>query len=64
MNNLITIKVNIHEFTYHDDKGYHTVVGYGTVPADHPDVQDALKRKRIERVENQETSGTRRTGGK
>lgn len=50
MGNLIEVKVNLIEFTYRDDKGYHTVVGYGKVPRDNPQVQEALDKKWLEEV--------------
>ena len=50
MSNKIRVKVNLPEFTYQDDKGYHTVVGYGDVPRDNQEVQIALQKKLIEEV--------------
>lgn len=55
MSNKIKVKVNLLEFTYKDKKGYHTVVGYGEVPADNQEVQMALKKKWIEEVKDKET---------
>ena len=44
MTKLIEVKVNLFEFTYRNDKGYHTVVGYGKVPPDNPEVKTALEK--------------------
>lgn len=55
MSNKIKVKVNLLEFTYKDKKGYHTVVGYGDVPADNQEVQTALKKKWIEEIKDKET---------
>lgn len=55
MSNRIKVKVNLLEFTYKDKKGYHTVVGYGDVPADNQEVQTALKKKWIEEIKDKET---------
>jgi len=50
MNDLIEVRVNLLEFTYRDEKGYHTVVGYGKVSRDNPQVQEALKKGWLEEV--------------
>ena len=38
------VRVRIPEFTWHDEKGYHTVAHVGEVPAGHPAVAAALKK--------------------
>jgi len=44
------IKVKGREFTYWDKDGYHTVVGYGEVPPDNPEVSIALNIGFLEEV--------------
>lgn len=36
------VRVRIPEFTWRDEKGYHTVAHVGEVPADHPAIKEAL----------------------
>lgn len=50
MGNSIEVKVNLIEFTYRDERGYHTVVGYGKVPRDNLQVQEALDKKWLEEI--------------
>jgi hypothetical protein len=60
MTKLIEVKVNLFEFTYRDDKGYHTVVGYGKVPPDNQEVKIALKKGWITPVKKEpERSSTK-----
>ena len=41
----VPVLVTIHEFTYQDETGWHTVPkGHGEVPASHPDVKRALEK--------------------
>lgn len=60
MSNKIKVKVNLLEFTYKDKKGYHTVVGYGDVPADNQEVQTALKKKWIEEIKDENKNRAKR----
>jgi hypothetical protein len=45
------VKVNIREFTYKDKGKYHTVVSQGDVPESNPEVQKALKKGIISKLE-------------
>lgn len=53
MTRLIEVKVNLLEFTYRDKKGYHTVVGYGKVPADNHEVTTALGKGHLTQIDKE-----------
>lgn len=56
MSRKIKVKVKLYEFTYKDKKGYHTVVGYGDVPADNPEVKEALIKGHLVEVKPEPTT--------
>ncbi len=62
MRDLIDVKVNLPEFTFHDEKGYHTVVGYGKVPRDNMEVKEALQKGWLEEVKPVAVAGNSRSG--
>ena len=47
------VRVKIPEFTWHDEKGYHTVAHVGEVPAEHPDIKAALAAGYLVPIEDQ-----------
>jgi hypothetical protein len=57
MRDLIDVKVNLPEFTFRDEKGYHTVVGFGKVPRDNMEVKEALQKGWLEEVKPAEDPG-------
>ena len=61
MRDLIDVKVNLPEFTFRDEKGYHTVVGFGKVPRDNMEVKEALQKGWLEEVKPAEDPGDGRT---
>lgn len=62
MRDLIEVKVNLPEFTFRDEKGYHTVVGYGKVPRDNQEVKEALQKGWLEEVKPAAETGSSRSG--
>ncbi len=62
MRDLIEVKVNLPEFTFRDEKGYHTVVGYGKVPRDNVDVKEAIQKGWLEEVKPAVETNSGRSG--